>query len=210
MFLKRLALGGLALGMAAGLGACTNGYGYGGGVGYASDGYYGGGYGGYDGFGGYGYGGVGFGGGYYGWNNGFYYPGTGVYVYDRNRRPYRWNGTQQRYWQGRYSNYLRNCQGAACRQDRGQIRSNWQDFRADVRQDRRDYRGDVRDARQDYRQGDINREQYRDQRQDARQDYRQDYRQERQQLNRQNRRDVGPSRSGGSRPSNGGRRGPGN
>ena len=35
--------------------------------------------------------------GYYGWYGGFYYPGNGIYVYDRYRRPYRWNGNQQRY-----------------------------------------------------------------------------------------------------------------
>ena len=37
-----------------------------------------------------GYGGYGYGSPYYGWNDGFYYPGTGYYVYDRDRRPHRW------------------------------------------------------------------------------------------------------------------------
>ena len=156
--------------------------------GYYDDGY---GYG--DGFYGAGYG---YGSPYWGWYGDYYYPGTGIYVYDRYRRPYRWNGAQQRYWQGRYRNYLNNCRGATCRQDRGQIRDNWRDFRGDVRADQRDYRGDVRDARQDYRSGDINRRQYQDRRQDARQNLRQDYRQERRQLDRQNRRDIGP----GARP----------
>lgn len=38
--------------------------------------------------------------GYYGWYGGFYYPGSGGFVYDRYRRPYRWNGAQRRYWSG--------------------------------------------------------------------------------------------------------------
>lgn len=84
------------------LGACADDmygpYGYGGvGVGY--------GYGGYAAPYGYGYG------GYYnaydpfGWYGDFYYPGSGFYVYDSYRRPYRWNSDQQRYWSGRRSNW---------------------------------------------------------------------------------------------------------
>ncbi len=63
------------------------GAGYGGGY---APGYYGGGYGGY-----------GYAPSYFGWYDDFYYPGTGVYVYDRYRRPYRWNDGQRAYWQGR-------------------------------------------------------------------------------------------------------------
>lgn len=77
-----------ALGFASS--ACTDGYGYSGvGLGYGS-GYYGDPY--------YGdpyyYGGAPYGvglGGTFGWYDNFYYPGTGVYVYDQYRRPRRWN-----------------------------------------------------------------------------------------------------------------------
>lgn len=37
----------------------------------------------------------------YGWYDGYYYPGTGYYVYDSYRRPYRWSDAQRRYWQDR-------------------------------------------------------------------------------------------------------------
>jgi hypothetical protein len=78
------------------LGGCVDdGYGYGGGVslGYGSPGYYGDYYNDfYDG---------GYGTPYYGWYDGFYYPGSGYYVYDRDHRPHRWNNGQQRYWQNR-------------------------------------------------------------------------------------------------------------
>lgn len=59
-------------------------------------------------YGGYGYGagypGYGYGYGfdpYWGWNDGFYYPGTGYYVYDRYRYPHRWTDAQRRYWEQR-------------------------------------------------------------------------------------------------------------
>jgi hypothetical protein len=58
---------------------------------------------------------------YWGWYDGFYYPGTGFYIYDINRRPYRWTSTQQSYWTGRHS-YWRS------RGDRREFRSNWNDF----------------------------------------------------------------------------------
>ena len=60
--------------------------------GYRSVGY--GGYGGYGGFGSYGYGY----GSPFGWYDGFYYPGTGYYVYDRYRRPHVWSDRQRQYW----------------------------------------------------------------------------------------------------------------
>ena len=47
------------------------------------------GYGGYGGYGGY---------PYWGWNDGFYYPGTGYYVYDRYRNRQVWTDAQKRYW----------------------------------------------------------------------------------------------------------------
>lgn len=105
----------LALTIAAGasLTACTDygygGYGYssvavgiGGPVGYADDWYD-----------------PSWGDPYWGWHRGYYYPGTGYYVYDRYRRPYRWNGYQQRYWQGRHHGW---------RGDRRAFRPYWNDF----------------------------------------------------------------------------------
>lgn len=104
-----------------GLGGCASysPYGYGNGVsvgvGYGgyNDPYYGGGYSGYGygspyGYGsGYGYGspyGYGYGyAPYYGWNNGYYYPGSGHYVYDRYRRPRIWTEAERRYWAERAS-----------------------------------------------------------------------------------------------------------
>lgn len=71
---------------------------------------------GYGGYGDYGYGGVslglGYGGGYpgyydyggwygdpyFGWYDGFYYPGSGYYVYDSYRRPHRWDHRQEHHW----------------------------------------------------------------------------------------------------------------
>ena len=109
MFLKRLGLTGLVIALGIGAAGCTDGYGYSGvGLGYASggygDGYYGGGYGGYgNGYYGAGYGGLGT--GAFGWYGDYYYPGAGIYVYDRYRRPYRWNDGQRRYWEGRRGNY---------------------------------------------------------------------------------------------------------
>lgn len=85
------------------------GYGYGpyGGV---SVGYYGGygGYGGYPGYGGYGYDPYWYGyGGYdpFGWYGDYYYPGVGIYVYDRGRNRHVWNDMQHRFWSGRTSNW---------------------------------------------------------------------------------------------------------
>ena len=100
MLLKRLALIGLLFGTGVATSACTDGYGYSGvNVGYGGGGYYDGGYGGYGGYGGgYGYGAYP---SYFGWYGDYYYPGTGIYVYDQYRRPYRWNDGQRRYWEQR-------------------------------------------------------------------------------------------------------------
>jgi hypothetical protein len=38
---------------------------------------------------------------YYGWYDNYYYPGVGVFVYERSGARHRWNGTQRRYWQAR-------------------------------------------------------------------------------------------------------------
>ena len=89
----------IALILAAGatLGGCSSYYGgyggYGGRSGVSIGIGTGGGY--YDPY----YGGAYYGGSpYWGWNDGFYYPGTGYYVYDRYRQPHRWTAAQQRYW----------------------------------------------------------------------------------------------------------------
>ena len=91
------------------------GYGYGpyGGVavGYGDYGY---GYGGYGGYGyGYPYAGYDNYGGYnpFGWYGDYYYPGVGIYVYDRNRTRHRWNDNQRGYWTNR-STQWRNRSGA--------------------------------------------------------------------------------------------------
>ncbi|MFL6720712.1 MAG: hypothetical protein ACJ8FT_02770 [Sphingomonas sp.] len=87
-----------------GYGSGYGGYGYGG-YGYGSP------YGGYGygyPYGGYGYGGYGYGGyGYdpFGWYGDYYYPGSGIYVYDRNRTRHVWNGDQQRYWTDRHHHW---------------------------------------------------------------------------------------------------------
>jgi hypothetical protein len=91
-FISILAAGTLALG-----GCAYGDYGYGAGYG---------GYGSYYGDYGYGtpYSGYGYGyGGYdpFGWYGDYYYPGVGIYVFDRNRHRHVWNGDQQRYWSGR-------------------------------------------------------------------------------------------------------------
>lgn len=164
------------------LGGCADRYGYGGGVGYGA--YYGDGYYGDVGPAGYyepyGYGGYGF-----GWYGGFYYPGTGFYVYDRNRRPYRWTEGQRRYWQARpgYGN--------------PQVRDNWQAFGRGVRDARQDYRQDVRGDRAALRAGTITPDQFRAQRGDARQAYRQTVREDYHDLRQQNRAAGGATPRGG-------------
>lgn len=175
MSLTRWAATALLGGLAFATTACTDGYGYSGvSVGYGNGGYYGDPYygNGYYG-GGYGYAGAP---SYYGWYGDYYYPGTGVYVYDRYRRPFRWNGAQQRYWQSR-----RNGWGNR------DVRDNWANFGRDVRNERRDYRGDLRDNRQAYRGGGLTRDQFRDANRDARRDYRHDVRNDYRDLRRENR-----------------------
>jgi hypothetical protein len=63
----------------------------------------------YGGYGGYGGASLGYGDGspYYGagyasgWYDDFYYPGRGIYVYDRVGKRHRWNDNQRRHWEGR-------------------------------------------------------------------------------------------------------------
>lgn len=175
---------GLAIAAALGLSACAD-YGYGGiGGGYAGvygDPYYAGGV-----------------SPYWGWNDGFYYPGTGYYVYDRYRRPFRWNGAQQAYWQGRRS---------AWRGPNRDVRANWRDFRRDRRIDNRAFRQDRRGDRRAFRNGQVTRPEFRAERRADRRAYRQEYRGDVRQLRRENRVDRrswgGGNRGGGYR---GGRR----
>lgn len=203
MFFKRIGLIAITLGLGIGVTGCTDGYGYGGaGVGYASDPYYGGGYG--DGYYGAGFGGVN---SYYGWSGDYYYPGSGVFVYDRYRRPYRWNGAQQRYWQGRRGNY----RGAG----------NWgnfargnspaaQAYRQDRRGDNRAFRQDRRQDRNQLRNGQITPDQFRAERGAARQAYRAEARQDRREFRQSrpgggNRGGFGGGNRGGGGRGNGGR-----
>jgi len=102
-FISLVAAGSLALGGCA-YGGLNFGvgsdYGYGYGSPYSGYGYQDPYYGGY-GYGDYGYGYSGYGSPYSGWYGGYYYPGTGYYVYDSYRRPHRWSDRQQRYWSQR-------------------------------------------------------------------------------------------------------------
>ena len=47
------------------------------------------------------YSGVGYHQPYWGWYGEDYYPGTGTYVYDRDRRPHRWDEGQRAFWENR-------------------------------------------------------------------------------------------------------------
>ncbi len=38
---------------------------------------------------------------YYGWYDGYYYPGSGYYVWDHQGYRHRWSGSHQRYWKSR-------------------------------------------------------------------------------------------------------------
>ena len=93
-----LALSGCAYGFDdgyGGYGGLNVGYGYNSGYGYGYDPY---GYG-YGSPYGYGYGDYGY--SPFGWYNGFYYPGSGIYVYDRYRTRRVWSDDQRRYWEQR-------------------------------------------------------------------------------------------------------------
>lgn len=104
-------------GATLGLGGCTMLGGYGGlDVGY-NDGYYDSGYG--DPY----YGDSYYGNSYYGWYDGYYYPGTGYYLYDRAGSRHRWNDRHRRYWEARRGNR--------------QGRENWSNYRRDGDRDGR-------------------------------------------------------------------------
>lgn len=124
MRVSNLRLAALALTSGLALGGCAYGFGdpygsYGSlGVGYGNYGYgYGDGYGGY-GYGGYPYGGYGYGGypyggygssyGYgfpFGWYDNYYYPGSGIYVYDRDRHRRVMTDAQRQYWRDKFARY---------------------------------------------------------------------------------------------------------
>ena len=38
---------------------------------------------------------------WYGWYGDFYYPGIGIYIYDRGGRRHHWDDRHRRYWEGR-------------------------------------------------------------------------------------------------------------
>jgi hypothetical protein len=54
---------------------------------------------------------------YYGWYDGFYYPGTGYYVYDRHGARHRWRDRDRRHWEGRHHD--------------GHRRDNWSGYHRD-------------------------------------------------------------------------------
>ena len=70
---------------------------------------------------------------YYGWYDGFYYPGAGYYVYDQRGSRHRWNDHHRRYWEGR-------------RGDRAG-RENWSGWRGEQFSGRRDGDWQNRDRR---------------------------------------------------------------
>jgi len=95
MTIRTIALAGAAA-LAAGLGGCADGY-YGGGVAtgyyaptYGPDYYVGAGY------------------PAYGWFGDFYYPGYGVYVFDRYGHRRGWNDDERRHWEYRGANWRGN------------------------------------------------------------------------------------------------------
>ena len=94
----------LALTASAGLGGCA--YGYGDGYGGVSVGYGSGGY--YDDY---------YSAPYYGWYDGYYYPGAGYYVYDQGGHRHKWKDHHRRYW----DSHRHGRDG----------RENWADYRRD-------------------------------------------------------------------------------
>jgi hypothetical protein len=158
MILSRIRAGALTVAAGLSLSACAYGDGYSGvsvglgtgGYGYYDDyydpyyggGYYGSRYGSRYGRYGYGYSPYGSYSPFGGWYSGFYYPGTGFYVYDSQRRAHRWNDHQRRYWEGRRSNVS-------------------PELRQHFRQENQQFRQHYRDERQAVRRGEMTREQFR-------------------------------------------------
>lgn len=160
MTIRRIRAAVLAVSAALGLAACSTYGGYG-------SGYYGSGY--------------AVSGGYYdGWYDNYYYPGRGVYVYDRGGRRHAMNPNQRRYWLDR----------ARSPEDRAQVRRNYRDFRSDRRGDRTQLQVERRANREAFRSGQINREQLRSEQRGDRRAFRQERREDRRALQRDNRRAV--------------------
>ncbi len=122
----------VALAASAALAGCTNMGPYGGiGVGVGS------GYGGYGGYSGYGYdpyyAGYGYRSAYgynpYGWYNGYYYPGNGGWVYDRDRNKREMTPAERAYWEARLREHFRNKYGDALGpRTTAQAKENWSGF----------------------------------------------------------------------------------
>jgi len=106
MRLPQIRLAALALVTGVALGGCAYGLGdpygsyggvnvgYGSSYGYGYDPYYG-----YAGYGGYPYGGYGYGyGDPFGWYGNYYYPGTGIYVYDRHHHRRVMTDRERSFW----------------------------------------------------------------------------------------------------------------
>jgi len=111
---------------ATALSGCTAIGGYGGlsvgyGGGYYDDGYYDDGY---------------YGDPYYGWYDNYYYPGTGIYVYDSYRRPHAMSDSQKRYWTERQQRVTSPTTTTTttrdrrtARRERPALRENWSAFK---------------------------------------------------------------------------------
>lgn len=142
--------------------------------------------------------GIGYGAPYYGWYDGFYYPGTGYYIYDRRGTRHRWSRRYRDYWIARRPHdrrYYDNWSGYnAPHRYRGQPR--YRDQRRGYREDRRrDRRGEARRDRRDDR-WDRDRRRARDDRRDRRRgDARRDRRDERYDRDRRRTRDDRRARS---------------
>lgn len=143
---KFLAALGLAGALALGGCAYDDGYGYGGvsvGTGY----YGGGGY--YDDY--YGYGPSAYG----GWYDGYYYPGSGYYVYDRGGSRRRWDDGQRRYWESRRPAWRVDQRGRPGNGNDGRDRGQWRNGdRGQWQGDRGQSRGDGRGDRGQWQRGD--------------------------------------------------------
>ena len=140
--------------------------------------------------------GVGYGAPYYGWYDGFYYPGTGYYIYDRRGTRHRWSTRYRDYWiarRPRDRRYYDNWGSYnAPHRYRGQPR--YRDQRRAYRDDRRDRRGDARRDRREDRY-DRDRRRAREDRRDRRGDARRDRREDRYDRDRRRTRDDRRARS---------------
>lgn len=125
MFTPRIRSALVILAASAGLAGCTNLGPYGGiGVGVGS------------GYGGYGYdpyyAGYGYGSGYgynpYGWYNGFYYPGTGYWVYDPDRNRRELTPEERAYWNERIRERMLAKRGVTGTTSTAAAKENWSGF----------------------------------------------------------------------------------